>query len=55
MGCDCGSGAGPSQKYELTVHKPDGSTEAPRVFLTETEARVALATSGGNGVIRTVA
>lgn len=48
-GCNCGSGAGPSQKYELEL--PDGTK---KVFLTETESRVALATSGGQGIIRVI-
>lgn len=48
MGCNC-SGSGPSTKYELET--PDGRK---RVFLTETEARVAMATSGGTGIIRAI-
>lgn len=46
MGC-CGSGGGSPRRYELTT--ADGQR---RVFLTETEARVAMATSGQDGRIR---
>lgn len=50
MGCgSCGGSSGPVQKYELTTE--DGQK---RVFLTETEARIALAQTGGSGTITTV-
>lgn len=49
MGCNCSGPGAPSTKYELEL--PDGTK---RVFLTETEARVAMATSGGTGIIRAV-
>lgn len=47
MGC-CGS-ASRGRKYELTMG--DGTK---RVFLTETESRVALASSGQDGTIRVI-
>lgn len=49
MGCSCSGPGAPSTKYELEL--PDGTK---RVFLTETESRVALATSGGQGIIRVI-
>ncbi|MDZ4232763.1 MAG: hypothetical protein U1C73_03160 [Dietzia sp.] len=49
MGCGyCGSGSGPSTKWELTTTSGD-----TRVFLTEVEARVA-ATASGGGTIRPI-
>lgn len=49
IGCNCSGPGAPSTKYELEL--PDGTK---RVFLTEAESRVALATSGGQGIIRVV-
>ncbi|QKY79955.1 hypothetical protein PQD13_gp43 [Gordonia phage Clawz] len=49
-GCgSCGGSAGPVQKYELVTENGD-----KRTFLTETEARIALAQTGGSGTINTV-
>lgn len=49
-GCgSCGGSSGPAQKYELTTE--DGTK---RTFLSETEARIALAQSGGSGTITIV-
>ncbi len=47
MGCNCGTAYRPS-KWELTT--PTGDV---RVYLTETEARVALTIAGG-GTIRRI-
>ena len=49
MSCGmCGGSARPAPKYEVTF--PDGAT---RIYLTETEARIA-ATSAGGGTIRRI-
>lgn len=54
MSC-CGSRNGPVTKYQVQTASgevlKDGSGR-PRTFLTQTEARVALAEAGGSGTIK---